>query len=199
MEGARAALALSLIEGYSAMANDVRSAYTQAFLKGIKTYVHLPKERWPAHWHGKYTNPVVPLVLALYGHPDSGTYWVERCIKAVAECGFRHLKSDGWNSVFWNCTEKAMLVVYVDDFNLAAPCAAQCRIWKGLRARIDMDEPSEPDRFLGCYMRRFETTAAAMEPMIRQTPRLYPRQEPGQKKEEVVARPVSTLPGYDPK
>ena len=64
MEAARVVDALSLFPGYVAKDSDAVSAYTQAFLKGPKTYVSLPRNRWPAHWAGKYTNPVVPLVLA---------------------------------------------------------------------------------------------------------------------------------------
>ena len=115
MEGARAVDAASLLKGYSAMQSDAISAYTQAFLKGPLTYVSLPKAWWPADWHGKYTNPVVPLVLALYGHPDSGTFWEERCTEAVTKCGWRALNELGWDGLFWHPEEKALLVVYVDD------------------------------------------------------------------------------------
>ena len=72
MEATRCADALSLFPGYAQKQSDAISAYTQAFLKGKTTWVTLPRERWPKARHGKYTNPVVPLVLALYGHPDAG-------------------------------------------------------------------------------------------------------------------------------
>ena len=80
-------------------------------------------------------------------------------------------------------------------FILAAKDVDHPEIWRGLRKEIDMDEPEEPDRFLGCYMRRFDTTASVVEPFLQKSPLLYPRQEPGQKKEEVKPRPVSSLPG----
>ena len=82
MEAARAVEALSLVKGYCAKQNDAESAYTQAFLKGVKTYVSLPRNRWPKSWEGMI-NPVVPLVLALYGHPDAGTYWEEKCVTSL--------------------------------------------------------------------------------------------------------------------
>ena len=44
----------------------------QTTLKGKPTWIRIPKYRWPKSWHGKYKDPAIPLVLALYGHPDSG-------------------------------------------------------------------------------------------------------------------------------
>ena len=49
MEAARAADALGLFPGYCQKQSDAISAYTQAFLKGKKTWVSLPPERWPEH------------------------------------------------------------------------------------------------------------------------------------------------------
>ena len=72
MEAARAADALGLFPGYCQRQSDAISAYTQAFLKGPATWVSLPERWWPKHWKGK--NSVVPLVLALYGHPDAGGF-----------------------------------------------------------------------------------------------------------------------------
>eukprot|EP00971_Amphidinium_carterae_P132052 2615742-Amphidinium_carterae.1 len=46
-------------------------AYIQATLQGIKTWVRLPKDQWPAAWR-RMRDPVCPLVRALYGHPDAG-------------------------------------------------------------------------------------------------------------------------------
>ena len=52
MEAARCADALGLFAGYCQTQSDAISAYTQAFLRGAKTYVALPKERWPESWKG---------------------------------------------------------------------------------------------------------------------------------------------------
>ena len=64
MEAARVVDALSLFPGYVAKDSGAVSAYTQTFLRGPKTYVSLPRNRRPAHWAGKYTKKVVPLVPA---------------------------------------------------------------------------------------------------------------------------------------
>ena len=47
-------------------------AYPQAKMTSpVKTWIRLPKVRWPAHWAG-IEDPVVEMTNALYGHPDAG-------------------------------------------------------------------------------------------------------------------------------
>ena len=41
----------------------------------VPTWLRLPKDRWPKGWKGKCNDPLVPMLLALYGHPDSGGIW----------------------------------------------------------------------------------------------------------------------------
>ena len=57
--------------GFTKQQADARQAYTQALFKGTETWVRLPRNRWPKAW-SKMKDPVSPLRLALYGHPDSG-------------------------------------------------------------------------------------------------------------------------------
>jgi len=66
MEASRALDAVSLFPGYKQEQSDATSAYSQAFLKGADTWVVIPKERWPKSWVGRYHNPVVRLVFALW-------------------------------------------------------------------------------------------------------------------------------------
>ena len=40
-------------------------------------------------WKDKYKNPVVPLRLALYGHPLSGACCERHCQKILIKVGFR--------------------------------------------------------------------------------------------------------------
>ena len=64
---------------YTIKTNDANKAYLQAYLEqpeDVTTYVRLPRNRWPQSWVKKgYKDLVVPLILALYGHPDSGGHW----------------------------------------------------------------------------------------------------------------------------
>ena len=73
MEASKAADAYGMIRGHIIEQADAVQAYIQAKLQGpATTWVMLPHDQWPASWRNKYRTPVVPLLLALYGHPDSG-------------------------------------------------------------------------------------------------------------------------------
>ena len=54
------------------------------------TWVRIPEEyrlgdpRWD-----KIHDPVVPLAMALYGHPDAGGYWGKRCDNMLKEVGWK--------------------------------------------------------------------------------------------------------------
>ena len=138
----------------------------------------------------------MPLVLALYGHPDAGGFWEEQCEKAVKVCGFEGFRDEGWRSVYWHPKEKALIVIYVDDFNLSAPVKSHSLLWADLRKRLNLEEPSDPNRFLGCYKRPFYATAKDLEKILQNKPELYPRVS--EKTAPVQPRPLSTLKEYDP-
>ena len=69
---------LGLLPNWRLMQADAVRAYTQALLRGTTTWIRLPREQWPANWHGM-RDPVCRLRLALYGHPDAGTCWEKHC------------------------------------------------------------------------------------------------------------------------
>ena len=98
MEAARSVDAHSSFPKYEQTQSDAECAYLQSFVgggrgKGIPTWVELPKNRWPEGWKNM-RRPVVRLILSLYGHPDSGTYWEKHCTAAVVECGWEEI--EGW-------------------------------------------------------------------------------------------------------
>ena len=92
---------------------DGLQAYTQVPLKNkeVRTWVTLPKEYWPPHFHN-IDNPVVPLNYALYGHPDAGTYWEQKSHSKVLSVGFERVPGD-WDSLFYHPVHKLMLTIYV--------------------------------------------------------------------------------------
>ena len=101
MEAAEAVDAHGLQKGHVIQASDADQAYTQALLgdevpgRGIvdckvktETWVRLPPEARPISWaNSNFRDPVVPLIRALYGHPDAGGYWEAHCEKHLREVG----------------------------------------------------------------------------------------------------------------
>ncbi len=84
MEAGKAADCYGIVAGHAIEQADAEQACIQADLKGNETWVHLPIDAWPDSWFGpgrkpKYERPVVLLKKALYGHPDSGTFWEKYC------------------------------------------------------------------------------------------------------------------------
>ena len=147
LEAGKMADAYGMLPGHIIQMSDGESAYTQARLGGPRTWVRIPKERWPEHWHN-IEDPVVPLKLALYGHPDAGGFWEKHCEEAVTDVGFEFLPD--WPSVFFHREMKLMLVIYVDDFKLAGPAENVPKGWELLAKRIKLEEPRELGRYLGC-------------------------------------------------
>ena len=89
MTAGKAVDAFGLQEGYCIEQSDAEAAYTQTEIQGTPTWVRLPQERWPEDWKKRgLTDPVCPLVLALYGHPDAGGYWEKHCEKCLSQIGF---------------------------------------------------------------------------------------------------------------
>ncbi len=97
-----------------------------------QTWVELPTYTWPTEWVDKgYRRAVVPLRLALYGHPMAGVYW-ERCSHArLLKAGFERVP--GWECLFVHGKHQVMLSVYVDDFKMAGKKEDIPKAWKAIR------------------------------------------------------------------
>ncbi len=150
LEAAKLVDAFGLLRGNATEQLDAEQAYVQALLLGILTWVRLPRERWPAHWSGM-TDPVVPLVLALYGHLDSGGYWERHCEKELRAVGFKPVPQ--WKSIFFHPGLQLLLMVYVDDFKMSGPSENLSKGWSLIRGRIKTDDPAPVNRCLGCEHR----------------------------------------------
>ena len=132
MAAAKVADAYGCVSGHRCQLADAVQAYTQSTLKGTATWVSLPREAWPQDWIDKgYKDPVCPLILALYGHPDSGTFWERHCDEKLKEEGF--IPIDEWFSCYWHPRLKVLLTVYVDDFKTAGPEVSLQEAWAFLR------------------------------------------------------------------
>ena len=93
MASVRATLAVGALRGWRPMMRDAAQAYIQASIVGPgrpATWVRLPRSMWPPEWLTKdgkpiYSDPVVPLLKALYGHPESGALWEKHLASILTE------------------------------------------------------------------------------------------------------------------
>ena len=149
MEGSRSADCYGCLPGHDVMQADAEQAYIQAQLKGIATWVELPREEWPEEWVKRgLVRPVCPLHLALYGHPDSGGHWEAHCEAHLASVGFERIPD--WHSTFWHPQHKLFLVVYVDDFKLSGPQENLQIGWDLISQGIQLEKPEALGLYLGC-------------------------------------------------
>ena len=132
-----------------------RSAYTQAAMGGEPTWLRLPSEVWPKHWHGKYKDPVVKMLKALYGHPNAGGYWERHCTQQLKSVGWVPV-GPNWPSMFYHPARACTLMVYVDDFKMAGPPTAVATCWEDIQGVIELDPPEDVGRCLGCEHRVHE-------------------------------------------
>ena len=119
MEASKAADLYGLAPGHAVEIADTVQAYIQAELSGTPCWICLPPEARPASV-GHFKKPVVPLLRALYGHPDSGTMWELHCDKHVKSVGFKPVGEE-WQSCYFHPALRLFLVAYVGDFKIAGP------------------------------------------------------------------------------
>ena len=112
MEASRSIDCYGCLPGHIEEQSDATQAYIQAYLKGTPTWACLPKEQWPSAWC-QMRRPVVPLLRAMYGHPDSGTYWEEHCNDSVEAKGFVAIVKSSWPGTYYHPRIRLMLVIYV--------------------------------------------------------------------------------------
>ena len=146
-------------EGWDA---DASSAFTQitleeaAILLGIdhvpKTWISLPKDRWPDSWWDFPDDyePVCPLVTNLYGHPLAGLLWDKCSQELIMKCGFQKVPS--WESLYVHKARGIFLSVYVDDFHMAGKATYMKQTQKELGKEIAFGDwtPFSGTTYLGC-------------------------------------------------
>ena len=137
----------------SEQADDGKQAYTQSLLKGTDTLVRLPKDHWAETRKGM-KDPVCPLRLALYGHPDSGGHWERHGESHLLSVGY--IPDADWKSCFWHEGLQLLLAFYVEDFKFSGPNENLKKGWESIRSKIETDEPHKIGHWLGCTHHRFE-------------------------------------------
>ena len=105
---------------------NVLQAYLQAKIATpgrIETWCELPADWWPDDWFSdgaarkspRFVRPMVRLILALYGHPESGALWDKQLTEILTKRGWHTIPE--WPGVFIH-KDLSILVVYVDDLML---------------------------------------------------------------------------------
>ena len=156
MEAAKLLDAFGSQPGFSKAQADAIQAYIQALFTGVPTWLSLPRNRWPKDWEKKYWQPMVPMLLALYGHPDSGGIWEQHLNSRVEKQGWKQVLPDIWHSIFHHQEYNCLLVVYVDDFKMAGPSENMAKAWASIKKAVDIGEPEPYDRYFGCMHREFQ-------------------------------------------
>ena len=157
MEAAKLLDAFGSQPGFSKQQADAIQAYIQALFTGVPTWLSLPRNRWPKDWEKKYWQPMVPMLLALYGHPDSGGIWENHLNSRVVKQGWKQILPDIWHSIFHHQELNCLLVVYVDDFKMAGPTANLEKAWASVKAAVNIGDPEPYDRYFGCMHREFQS------------------------------------------
>jgi hypothetical protein len=149
--------AYAALKGFVISSRDAKSAYLQRNLKrpgtnDPTTWIALPKQFQPAGFE-KFKNPVVELVLSLYGHPAAGNRWEGTMDGMVRKVGFQ--KATQWKAIYKEPKTEAGLGVYVDDFELVASPEDTPKIWKALEGQIEFGDEhhvweGSHSRHLGC-------------------------------------------------
>ena len=91
---------------------------------------------------------MVPLKLALYGHPDSGVHWEKKAHAELTKRGFQEVED--WKSCYWLKELRVFLILYVDDSKLSGPITSMENAWLRIRAGIVTGDPHPLNHFLGC-------------------------------------------------
>ena len=157
MASVRATLAVGALRGWRPMMRDAAQAYIQASIVGPgrpATWVRLPKSMWPPEWFSKdgkpiYSDPVVPLLKALYGHPESGALWEKHLASILTEQKWNKCES---HPGIWNHASGAVLAVYVDDLLMVAPRDQEDALWAAIASKVSFDEEQAAiGKFLGAH------------------------------------------------
>ena len=77
--------------GFSKQQADAIQAYIQALFTGVPTWLSLPRNRWPKDWEKNHWQPMVPMLLAPYGHLDSEGIWENHLNSRVVKQGWKQI------------------------------------------------------------------------------------------------------------
>ena len=139
---------------------DAIHEYIQAILTGPPCWVELPEDAWPDDIDfRKFRRPVVRLVKALYGHPDSGTMREQHCDRNVEELNFVPVGEE-WPSMYFHKELQLLLVIDIDDLKMAGPKQNLAKGWEMLRSKLNIEPETRFGFVFGMFVeqRVFQTS-----------------------------------------
>jgi len=130
--------AISRLPGNGGEDSDAVGAYTQVYFKDAakilgdpnvvtETWISLPPHKRPKSWDS-IEDPVVPLLLNLYGHPIAGLLWDKYQESKLFKLGFEKVPS--WECLYVHYDKKLFLSAYVDDCKMAGRQSNIGPMWK---------------------------------------------------------------------
>ena len=144
MVAAKSLDVVARMPGTAGSAADCVSAYTQVknadmarLLKLPRNkcpvvWIRIPKDRWPKWWHEKgLVDPVVPLLVNLYGHPLAGLLWEKTCGREARPEWVEKLHS--WECIYYHRKDQLFLDAYVDDLKIVGKAEHIKPMWESLR------------------------------------------------------------------
>ena len=152
IEASRMCIMKGLFKGNSLGQADAMQAYIRARLGGTETWVEIPEEGWPEEWRKSgppCDRPCCKLIQALYGHPDSRTFWEKHADKKLKELDFEPA-AESWPSCYIHQELDIFLVLYVDDFLMSGPEENMDIMWERISKVLKIDDPGAMGLYLGC-------------------------------------------------
>ena len=138
-----------MAENHTIQQADAEQAYINAKLNTTETWVRLPPNRVPARWK-HMRDPVFRLVLALYGHPESGGHWEAHANAILLKEKWEPVSIDAFRSVYFHKALECILILYVDDFRIAGPAVNMKKAWETISRNIKIGAIEDSGKFLGC-------------------------------------------------
>lgn len=152
---------------------DAEQTYAQAPLHGPETWVQIPQEHWPQDWVDKgFIRPVIRLLQAPYGHPDSCTFWEQKCDAHCRSVGFEPIPV--WPSCYFHDEFKCLLITYVDGFKIAGPTKALPVAWGRLNEGLVIGKVCKASHFLGCTDEKGQFTFPGGKVVVSMTNNMEP-------------------------
>ena len=172
LEESRIVDAWGLLNDYEIQSVDAENGYLNERFPsdklGHKHFVVIPHSLWhllPDHLQPKgLKSPIFEMLTCIYGHPLSGSFFIEGVLQLLLANGYRPIGKVGSRALL--IKDNLIVCVYVDDIKAAGPQDELNELWKVLSTKYKFKaDPKVCDEFLGTQMKRDSTTLCYSNPL----------------------------------